>query len=144
MHRIKPHQYEYTVTLPVSFHDCDAMGIVWHGNYLKFFETAREGLLRGHLLDYQAMEDSPYMYPVIEEQIRYRKPVSVFSSHISVRAYLEELYNRIRLGYEVFDAGHELCAFGYTVQVAVNRASHEMCMVTPEQFTRNFKDFKEV
>ena len=144
MHKIKAYQYEYSISLPISLHDCDAMGIVWHGNYLKFFEIAREGLFSEHNLDYHQLEDTGYIYPVIEEQIRYRKAVSVHTKSIRVRAYLLELYNRIKLGYEVFDDHEELCSFGYTVQVAVTPKTFELCLITPPCFSDNFTDFKEV
>ncbi len=143
MHKIKHYQYEYETTLPLSFHDCDAMGIVWHGNYLKFFEIAREGLLAEHGIDYQSMHESGFIYPVIEQQIRYRKAISVYSKTVRVRAYLQEIFNRIKLGYEVFDDQHQLCAFGYTIQVAVQEGSEELNMVTPGSFVSHFADFKE-
>ncbi len=142
MHKIKYYQYEYETTLPLSFHDCDAMGIVWHGNYLKFFETAREGLLGRHGIDYQSMHDSGFIYPVIEQQIRYRKAVSVYAKSIRVRAYLLEIFNRIKLGYEVYE-DQQLCAYGYTIQVAVKEGSQELNLVTPACFVSHFADFKE-
>ena len=30
------------IELTIRFSETDAMGVVWHGNYLKFFEDARE------------------------------------------------------------------------------------------------------
>ena len=29
----------------VQFYDCDPMGVVWHGNYLRFMEQARFALI---------------------------------------------------------------------------------------------------
>ena len=29
----------------IPFHDIDPMGVVWHGNYFRYFEIAREALL---------------------------------------------------------------------------------------------------
>ncbi len=34
----------YEVELKVPFHDLDPMQMVWHGNYLKYFDIARTGL----------------------------------------------------------------------------------------------------
>lgn len=144
MHKIKTYQYEHRITLPVSFHDSDAMGIVWHGNYLKYFEIAREQLMAAHGIDYQNIADSGFSYPVIEEQIRYRKAISIYAHQLSVRAYLTELFNRIRIGYEVYDEDDTLCTFGYTIQVAVKRDSRELLLVTPEQFVTHFPNFKEL
>ncbi len=142
MHTIKKHAYEYSVTLPVSFHDTDAMGVIWHGNYLKYFEIAREGLFNEHGLDYTAMEKSGYVYPVIEEKIRYPKAITAYSKQLKVRAYLEEVLNRVKVGFEVYNEQDELCAFGYTIQVAVKQQSHELCLEVPIEFSRCFPELK--
>ena len=34
-----------SVDIVIPFHDNDPMGIVWHGNYFKYFEMARDALL---------------------------------------------------------------------------------------------------
>ncbi len=142
MHRIKPHKYEHTVTIPVSFHDTDAMGVVWHGNYLKYFEIARESMLNDYDLDYLAMDKSGYCYPVVEEKIRYCKAITPHERSLKVRAYLEEVKNRVKIGYEVYNSFNELCAFGYTVQVAVKMGSFELCFETPVEFSRCFPELE--
>ncbi len=32
------HIWRAEVELTVSFHDCDPMGVVWHGNYFRFLK----------------------------------------------------------------------------------------------------------
>jgi acyl-CoA thioester hydrolase len=34
----------FQVMLKVPFHDLDPLNVVWHGNYLKYFDIARFGL----------------------------------------------------------------------------------------------------
>ena len=41
-----------------SFHEVDPMGVVWHGNYLKFFEKAREALFKDLHFGYAEMKQS--------------------------------------------------------------------------------------
>ena len=36
---------EATVEITVPYHDCDPGGVVWHGNYLRYFDAARCALL---------------------------------------------------------------------------------------------------
>ncbi len=38
-------RFTVDVELTIPFHDVDAMGVVWHGNYFRYFEIAREKLL---------------------------------------------------------------------------------------------------
>jgi len=58
----------------VAFADTDAMGVVWHGNYLRWFEMARTELMRPTALPYPALVGRGIHLPVIEALVRYRKP----------------------------------------------------------------------
>jgi len=58
----------------VAFADTDAMGVVWHGNYLRWFEMARTELMRPTELPYPALVRRGIHLPVIEALVRYRKP----------------------------------------------------------------------
>ena len=57
----------------VDFNDCDPMGIVWHGNYINYFERARCALLDRIGYNYIEMEKSGYMFPVTEVKAKYMK-----------------------------------------------------------------------
>ena len=61
----------------VQFYDCDPMGVVWHGNYLKFMEEARHSLLFEIGYDYDMIrEEDFYDLPVIEVNfIKYIRPL---------------------------------------------------------------------
>jgi len=58
----------------VAFADTDAMGVVWHGNYLRWFEMARTELMRPTDLPYPALVGRGIHLPVIEALVRYRRP----------------------------------------------------------------------
>lgn len=34
-------RFTVDVDLTIPFHDVDVMGVVWHGNYFRYFEIAR-------------------------------------------------------------------------------------------------------
>ena len=53
------------VALIPAFHDCDAMQVVWHGNYFKYLEIARCALLQRFDYDYPQMHASGYMWPIL-------------------------------------------------------------------------------
>lgn len=119
------------VELKVPFHDVDMMGVVWHGNYLRYFEIAREALLNQFGYGYRQMKDSGYLWPVVDSRIRYRD-VLTFEQTFRVQAKLEEYENRLRIGYRIFDvASGKRTTTGYTIQVAVEEKSREMCFVSP-------------
>jgi acyl-CoA thioester hydrolase len=58
----------------VAFADTDAMGVAWHGNYLRWFEMARTELMRSTELPYPALVGRGIHLPVIEALVRYRRP----------------------------------------------------------------------
>jgi len=127
-----PHsRWHHAVTLEIPFHDLDPLDICWHGHYVRYFEIARNALLRTFDYDYPQMRESGYAWPVIEMYIRYAQPLR-YRQKIEVEAFLTEWENRMRIEYVIRDveSGQRLTR-GYTVHVAVNMYSHEMCIVSP-------------
>ncbi|MBD2783950.1 acyl-CoA thioesterase [Xenorhabdus sp. DI] len=120
------------VELTVPFHDADPMGVVWHGNYFRYFEIARETLMNQIHYGYREMRESGYVWPVVDAKIKYRASVS-FEQKIRVRATIEEFENRLKIAYQVFDAASgEKTTTGYTIQVAVSQETREMSFVSPD------------
>ncbi|MEJ8323347.1 thioesterase family protein [Kosakonia sacchari] len=119
------------VALSVPFHDVDMMGVVWHGNYFRYFEIAREALLNQFDYGYRQMKASGYLWPVVDTRVKYRD-VLTFEQHFRVRARIEEFENRLKIAYEIIDAASgKRTTTGYTIQVAVEEKSREMCFVSP-------------
>ncbi|NIY47015.1 acyl-CoA thioesterase [Cedecea colo] len=119
------------VSIKVPFHDVDSMNVVWHGNYFRYFEVAREALLDQFGYGYRAMKASGYVWPVVDTRVKYRDVVT-FEQQILVRANVEEFENRLKIGYQITDAASgKRTTTGYTIQVAVDAATGEMCYVSP-------------
>ncbi|MDC9580332.1 thioesterase family protein [Xenorhabdus sp. PR6a] len=120
------------VELTVPFHDADPMGVVWHGNYFRYFEIAREALMNQVNYGYREMSESGYVWPVVDAKIKYRASV-FFEQKIRIRATIEEFENRLKIAYQVFDAASgEKTTTGYTIQVAVSKETREMSFVSPD------------
>ncbi|CDL86538.1 acyl-CoA thioesterase [Xenorhabdus cabanillasii] len=120
------------VELTIPFHDTDPMGVVWHGNYFRYFEIAREALMNQFNYGYREMIKSGYVWPVVDARIKYRKPLQ-FGQQIRVRATIEEFENRLKVAYQVFDAASgSKTTTGYTIQVAVEEKTQEMSFVSPD------------
>lgn len=123
--------YRAEVDITVSFHDCDPMGVVWHGNYFRYFEVAREALLAKFNYGYRQMEASGYVWPVVDTRVKYRGTLS-FEQRIRVQATIEEFENRLRIAYQIFDSvSGKRTTSGYTIQVAVSIESKEISFVSP-------------
>ena len=127
----KPSRWRATVEIKVPFHDVDAMRIVWHGHYFKYFEIARCELLDSIDYNYDQMRQSGFAWPVIDVRARFGKP-GRFGDLITVHATIREYENRLRIGYEIRNtATGKRITRGSTTQVAVSLETNEMCYVSP-------------
>ncbi len=120
-----------TVRTCPQFYDIDPMGVVWHGNYARFFELARAALLTKIGYGYQEMMDSGYLWPVVDMHIRYYRPMRL-GQWIDVTASIVEWECRLKLVFLARDAetGAKLSKAS-SVQVAVDRKTNEMLWQTP-------------
>ena len=117
--------------LQVQFFDLDPMQIVWHGNYVKYLEIARCALLDSIGYNYEQMEASGYMWPIIEMNLRYAGAAR-FGQKLRLRAEIVEYEHRLKIDYLIIDAdsGKRLNRAS-TTQVAVDLKNGEMCFVSP-------------
>ncbi|GBU13361.1 acyl-CoA thioester hydrolase [Enterobacterales bacterium] len=125
-------RFRTCVTITVPFHDVDAMGVVWHGNYFRYLEVAREQLLKQFDYGYRQMQASGYVWPIVDTRLKYISSV-IFEQKIDVHAWVEEVENRLRIGYRIVDSETgKRTTTGYTLQVAVDRQTQEMCFASPQ------------
>ncbi len=65
-------------SLRVRFSEVDSMQIVWHGEYVRYFEDGREAFGREFAgLGYMDIHASGYTAPIVELQLQYKKPLRV-------------------------------------------------------------------
>ena len=62
---------EHVATVRVIFGDTDAAGIVYYGNYLRWFEVGRAELMRRKGFSYLDTMERGVLLPVIEAGARY-------------------------------------------------------------------------
>ena len=60
-----------TIKVPVRFSEMDPIRVIWHGNYLKYLEDAREAFGREYGLSYKRMVDSGYYCPILDYHVRF-------------------------------------------------------------------------
>lgn len=136
-----PH-YSILIEIMIPFYDTDAMGIVWHGNYYRYLEVAREALMKQIGYSYRQMKQSGYIWPIVDARLKYIKSLS-FDTLIQVHAQIVEYENRLRIEYQIFDVlSKKRTTTGYTIQVAVKETTSEMCFVSPDILLQKFENLK--
>jgi acyl-CoA thioester hydrolase len=122
------------IEVEVAFHECDPLGVTWHGHYLGYLESARSALLKCIGYDFRQMTVSGFAWPIVDLRIKYVKSTT-FGQRLTVRAALEEYENRLKIAYTVADsASGEVVTTASTTQVAVVQARGGMCFVSPQVF----------
>lgn len=97
------------------------MGVVYHANYLVWFEVGRGSFFReiGH--DYGEWEKQGYLLPVSEAHVRYHSPAR-YGEEITVDTKVHQVKSRsITLDYRVRrTTNDELLATGWTKHICMN------------------------
>lgn len=89
-----------SVELSVPFHDCDPLFVVWHGNYLKYFELARTALFQSCGLDVPDIRAMGYKMFVSETRCRYLFPLA-YNDRIRVTARFSKVETVLRISFVV-------------------------------------------
>ena len=106
----------------VRYAETDQMGVVYHANYLVWFEVGRVEFIRQLGLDYKSMEEDGALIAVAEVTARYKAPAR-YDDELIVRTSLAGVRGPIvRFRYAVVRAADEmiLCE-GETVHFVVGR-----------------------
>jgi acyl-CoA thioester hydrolase len=109
----------HDVSVRVRYAETDQMGVVYHANYLVWFEVGRVELMRALGVEYKRMEiDDDCQIVVADAHCRYHHPAR-YDEVLRVRTRIAESKNRvIRFAYELFrDADGQLLASGETTHI---------------------------
>lgn len=125
----------------VRYAETDQMGVVYHANYLVWFEVGRVELIRQMGLDYSRLEqDEGCLIAVAEVTARYKAPAR-YDDELTVRTRLAGVRGSvIRFTYQIFRLadGLLLCE-GTTVHVVVGRDMQRRPL--PERYLERFRAF---
>ena len=98
---MKGHQ----IQVRVRYSETDQMGVVYHGNYIPYFEMGRVEWLRNKGISYKVMEEEGIALPIVSMTINYKKPArydelltvcTTFKSQSSVKIEFDcVIYNEL-------------------------------------------------
>jgi acyl-CoA thioester hydrolase len=109
-----------TSQIRVRYADTDAMGVVYHANYLVWFEVGRGDCMREVGVPYTEFERRGIFVPVVEATIRWRSPAR-YDELVDVQTSVAELSPaRVRFAYRIVrPADGTLLCEGFTVHAFV-------------------------
>lgn len=128
----------------VRYAETDQAGVVYHSNYLIWFEVGRVELCRDQGFNYRDMEtEADAFLPVIEANVKYRAPAR-YDDEVVVRTRIVNMHSRaIRFAYEVLRAADgALLAEGETRHVVISREGRARSF--PEKYAKLMKRAKNL
>jgi acyl-CoA thioester hydrolase len=111
------------------------MGIVYHSNYLIYFEIARTDYFRKFGFTYRQLENDGVFMPVVESYCRYDIS-AYYDDELEIETALEMLSRlKLRFNYKVVRKSDSVkIAEGYTIHVPVN-SDGKPCKIPPAYLT---------
>nr|WP_245696600.1 thioesterase family protein [Salinicoccus qingdaonensis] len=133
--------YTSEIEVQVMYADTDMMGVIYHGNYPKWFEMGRMQLITDIGYDYLAMEREGYYAPVYNLDITYVKALK-YGDRAIVRTWVKKNTGmRTDYGVEIVNGDGELCTYGTTTHVVVKKVDGEF---KPVPFKRVFPEWFQI
>ncbi len=110
-----------TTTIRIRFNETDPLGIVWHGNYITYFEDGREdfGLKRG--ISYLDIRANGYSTPIVESSCKHKLPLQYGDVATIETTFEDSPTAKMIFTYKIFNLDGEVVCVGKTIQVFTDK-----------------------
>ncbi|WP_264564774.1 acyl-CoA thioesterase [Flavobacterium sp. N3904] len=119
-----------TQEIRVRFNETDPLGIVWHGNYITYFEDGREAFGRHHGISYLDIFDSGFTTPIVKSTCEHKLSLRYGDIARIETTIVDTPAAKMIYRYKIFDAKNEIACTGETVQVFLD-AKGELMLTNP-------------
>ncbi len=124
------------IRIRVRFSETDAMRVVWHGEYVKYFEDGREafGVKYGGL-NYSTITDEGYYMPIVKLELNYLMPLKLGDYAIVETRFINSNSAKIIFEYIIYrESDMAIVATGKSLQVFTYVENNEIELNNPEFF----------
>lgn len=126
--------------IKVEFYDVDSMGVTWHGNYVRFTESARCKFLQEIGYTYTDMKNDGYSYPVVRMDFKFVNP-SFFDDDLEVEVSLDDYETFLSFSYKIKNPKtNKIICLAHTKQVAISISDFSTCYVLPDEIINKIKE----
>lgn len=119
---VRPGEYVGRVPIQVRYAETDAQAVVYHSNFLIYFEVGRTEWIKETGIPYTALEEQGYALFIAESHLRFLKPAT-YDDRLFVETRLAELRTRsCTFYYRVLHEGEEESMVeGWTAMVCLGK-----------------------
>ena len=123
----------------VNFYDTDAMAVVHHANYIRWFEVGRVDFLRAAGITLGELMEDGYVFPITEVSAKYVSPGRFDDMLVIVTKPAQLSRVQMAFDYEIRrEADDGLLVTGHTQNVFTNRATGKITRL-PEKYYDKLK-----
>lgn len=117
----------------IRFSETDAMGVVWHGNYLKYFEDGREAFAKKFGMSYLEIHSNEYFTPIVKSEVNHKSPIYYGQRAKVITKMIPSKAAKIIFEYEIINLStKKISATGSTIQVFLTEKLRELELQFPE------------
>lgn len=105
----------------VRFSDVDSMNVVWHGNYIKYFEDGREAFGNLYGINYLNFYNEGVLIPIVKMVCEYKKPLKYGDTAVIETRFVNCDAAKLLYEYTIYrNNTDEIVATGSSTQVFLN------------------------
>ena len=110
----------HQIQVRVRYSETDQMGVVYHGNYIPYFEIGRVEWLRNKGVSYKSLEESGIALPIGSMTVNYKKPAR-YDDLLTVKTTFKQ-YSSVKIEFdcEIWSAENELLTTAQFILVFVD------------------------
>ncbi|MBR6749008.1 MAG: acyl-CoA thioesterase [Bacteroidaceae bacterium] len=138
-HKQRPAALVNRTRIRVRFSEVDSMNVVWHGEYVRYFEDGRQAFGREYGIDYSDFIKYGYVAPIVDLKVQYKRSLTFSEEAIIETRYIACDTAKLIFDYIIYRAEDmSVAATGSSEQVFLNK-NGEMELNSP----LFYKEWKE-
>ena len=112
--------HKHQIQVRVRYSETDQMGVVYHGNYIPYFEIGRVEWLRNKGVSYKIMEESGVALPIVSMTLNYKKPARYDELLTVTTTFKSQTSVKVEFDCEIHNEKNELLTTAHFILVFVD------------------------
>jgi acyl-CoA thioester hydrolase len=109
------------IDIRIRFSEVDSMGVVWHGNYVRYFEDGRESFGNQYNINYLDFHREHVLIPLVKLSCDFKKPLHYGDTAVVETRFVNCEAAKLIYDYTIFRGNTgEIAVTGSSIQVFLN------------------------
>lgn len=120
-----------TCDIRIRFNETDALGIVWHGNYISYFEDGREAFGRKHQISYLDVMRHGYSTPIVKSVCEHKLPLKYGDVVRIETIFVDTPAAKMVFRFKIYNSENQIVCTGETIQVFLDEEGNLTLNIPP-------------